>query len=536
MQNNGNKLRAFIITFVIMGILIAAGYFIFKNMQGNSNETKGDSLGKKFTSLFGLSKPTQLDSSKDINLPGSTTGTNADDTTGSDGAGSSGATDNTGQVPGSGSNTDGSGSATSGSSAGIAPKFNPFPYSGSGSYLGGGGITGGGVGGGGFTGGGGTGTGDGGYYDDIISRKTQCSDGIDNDGDGKKDAADAGCHTDLKASNTSSYFAGWDDEKSENDPIVVGGDTKNKCEVTIVFDDIKNAPNTDKKRMEELLRLFYRIAPNLATAEDIKQEVANRKTYENVISKSKEYTAQCYKERETLGPSRALANGKEYMLESRKTEYGNTTKIPPSETFLPGDKGVSFKTPHITVSDSYRGKYFTEHDGDLIINTAAIKQKDRGGASGAIAAHILQNMHDYGIVKKYIPGKLSFQIPSGALTDPDTINAFKGDENYEKVLKILLRETGRYLETLEPGRRAWSDRSGKNENLETFYGFVGENSWDYWGYVRVKEALNLYLVSSENADTRKVDFGKITWFSGASEFVDIPMNSYKNFEDAWGIK
>ncbi len=77
--------------------------------------------------------------------------------------------------------------------------------------------------------------------------------------------------------------------------------------------------------------------------------------------------------------------------------------------------------------------------------------------------------------------------------------------------------------------------SGKNENLETFNGFI-DGPDNYWGYVRTKEALNLYLASSDNADTRKVDFGKITWFSGTSEFVNTPMNSYKNFEDAWGIK
>jgi hypothetical protein len=45
--------------------------------------------------------------------------------------------------------------------------------------------------------------------------KTQCSDGIDNDGDGKIDAADPGCHTDGKPNNPSSYDANDNDESDK---------------------------------------------------------------------------------------------------------------------------------------------------------------------------------------------------------------------------------------------------------------------------------------------------------------------------------
>lgn len=538
MQNNGNKLRAFIITFIIMGLLIVAGYFIFKNMKSD-NTTKGDSLGKKFTSLFGLSKQTSIDISKDVALPGSDTINNSDNTN-TNGVNPDGTMSNpSNNTQGSGSTTNGSTTTNQGVGSSATPKLNPFPYSGVGSYLGGG-FTGGGFtgGGSGFTGGG-VDTGGGGYgIGDIITTKTQCNDGIDNDKDGKIDKADAGCHTDLKATNASSYFAGWDDETSENDPIAVDKDkNKNKCEVNVVFND------TDKARLEELSRMFYRLAPNLATEEDIKLEVANQKNYTNVIGKAKEYTAQCYKERETLGPSRALINGKDFMLESRKTAYANTTKIAPSETFLPGDKGESFKKPYITISNSYRSKYFEEvgtgKDKDLVINKGVIKTKDRGEAAGTIAAHILQYMHDFGIIKRYIPGKPVVPIPSDVLwannqQNADKMNAFKGDENYEKVLKILLRETGKYLDTLAAGRQEWSDRQG-GDKLESFVGFVSENNSDFWGYVKVKEALNLYLASSDNDDTRKVDYGKITHFSGASEFETTPVNAYKTFEDAWNV-
>jgi LPXTG-motif cell wall-anchored protein len=44
--------------------------------------------------------------------------------------------------------------------------------------------------------------------------KTQCSDGVDNDGDGLIDAADPGCHTDGKPNNPASYDATDNDESN----------------------------------------------------------------------------------------------------------------------------------------------------------------------------------------------------------------------------------------------------------------------------------------------------------------------------------
>jgi hypothetical protein len=45
----------------------------------------------------------------------------------------------------------------------------------------------------------------------------ECSDGIDNDGDGLGDYADPGCHTDTNASNPSTYDPLDDDEKDDED-------------------------------------------------------------------------------------------------------------------------------------------------------------------------------------------------------------------------------------------------------------------------------------------------------------------------------
>lgn len=531
MQNNGNKLRAFIITFIIMSVLIAAGYFVYTKIN-TKNDTKGDSMVKKFTSLFGTSKNQPADNIKDVNLQNNDT--DKDQTTGDTTSSGISQTYGAGDSPNTNpqnTNTDPNKTNTQ------TPKLNPFPYSGSGSYSGsilsGGGFSGGGYtgGGSGFTGGGYTGGG-GGYTGGgaVTLTKTQCNDGLDNDGDGKKDIADPGCHTDSKASNVSSYFAGWDDERSDSDFTQEDEKNKTKCEVNITFDD------EDKKRLDELTRMFYKIAPYLATDEDIKLEVANRKSYENIISRSKEYTAQCYKERANLGPSRSLSNGGSYMLESKKNGYENTSKVTPSDTFLPGDKGVSFAKPYITLASSSQNSYFKDFNGDLIINHAIIKAKDRGQGSAAVAAHILQTMHDLGIAKKYIPGSIS--IPQDVLTinNAAKINEFKSsNENYEKLLKLLLRETGAYLETLDPGRQEWKDRKG-GDDLPTFIGFVSEEESDYWGYVNVKMILNLYLASGANDNERKVDFGSTTWITGKqTEYETKQINDYEAFEKVFEI-
>jgi LPXTG-motif cell wall-anchored protein len=56
--------------------------------------------------------------------------------------------------------------------------------------------------------------------------KAQCSDGIDNDGDKKIDAADPGCHTDGKPNNPGSYDANDNDETDSGNKGGGGGGTK----------------------------------------------------------------------------------------------------------------------------------------------------------------------------------------------------------------------------------------------------------------------------------------------------------------------
>jgi LPXTG-motif cell wall-anchored protein len=57
----------------------------------------------------------------------------------------------------------------------------------------------------------------------------QCSDGVDNDGDGVADAQDPGCHTDNNAGNPDSYRASDDDETDRAARGDTGGSGTPEC-------------------------------------------------------------------------------------------------------------------------------------------------------------------------------------------------------------------------------------------------------------------------------------------------------------------
>jgi len=53
---------------------------------------------------------------------------------------------------------------------------------------------------------------------------TQCTDGIDNDGDSVIDTNDPGCHTDNNAANAASFDPTDNDERDRRAPVVPSGD------------------------------------------------------------------------------------------------------------------------------------------------------------------------------------------------------------------------------------------------------------------------------------------------------------------------
>lgn len=507
MQNNSNKYRAFIITFIVVMVLLIVGYFLLRGM--GSSTTKGETLTQKFSSLFGISKQKQIDTVVDTgvnkNEPG-VTPINIDN-----------------QTPDS---TPQKGTVSQQGSDISTPGLNPFPFNGS-SYV----------------------------YNPISDQKSQCSDGIDNDGDGAIDGKDAGCHTDIDATNSSTYDQWLNDENAESGPNIVIDKPVNSGSCV----PNRNIPLTadEQKRMNELLRDFYRLAPNLATAEDITIEKGNAKSYQETIDKASEYTNQCYSERNKNWPSASsapivmnkqeYANGSssgvmdstggekitippgKYMLEVKKSPLFTSNKITPSDSFIPSFNGIKFEIPTVLPTPLLRESWFEKggyHGNHNDVRMSLIVQYADGDAAGmAIASHVLQGMKDVGILKYYLP-------------DTNYPQA-----NYDLVLKILREETSKYMNTLNPARSAWSghDSLSSFENWATNPANTGETQQYGHGYFRTIELLDLYIKSGSTDELRRVDVGSASWifkyngdwYNGLYEKKNI--NPYQSFEEAYDI-
>jgi hypothetical protein len=134
---------------------------------------------------------------------------------------------------------------------------------------------------------------------------TQCDDGVDNDGDGKVDAEDPDCHTDGDINNE--YIPTWDSEK--NPPT---SPYENTCKIIdsnpLVFTDV------EKAQLDELLRKFYLIAPNLRTEDDINIAYSEITQYQNFSDHLKTLINQC--KVQTSDPVYIAAGGP-------TTKYGN---------------------------------------------------------------------------------------------------------------------------------------------------------------------------------------------------------------------
>jgi hypothetical protein len=150
---------------------------------------------------------------------------------------------------------------------------------------------------------------------------TQCDDGADNDGDGKVDAEDSGCHTD--GDMTKEYVPTWDSEKTPpTSPY------ENTCKVIdsnpLEFTDV------EKAQLDELLRKFYLIAPNLRTEDDINIAYSEITQYQNFSDHLKTLINQCYKQ--TADPAYLAAGGPTTRFGNPWYEYstqrGSYIKLP----------------------------------------------------------------------------------------------------------------------------------------------------------------------------------------------------------------
>ena len=123
---------------------------------------------------------------------------------------------------------------------------------------------------------------------------SQCSDGIDNDNDGKIDSADSNCHIDGDLSKE--YISTHDSEiDSPVTPYV------NECLLIDTHPLSEFFTPAEKSKLAELLRKFYLIAPNLKTEDDINIAYSEITQYNNFSDHLGVLIKQCYTE--TSDPS-----------------------------------------------------------------------------------------------------------------------------------------------------------------------------------------------------------------------------------------
>lgn len=250
--------RAFIITFIIVLVLLIAGYFLVVKrgvLKNNSSTT-----GKTFTPLLGTPKEKDVITGDNIDVDIPTPQVN-NDPTGS-GAGS--------QTPGD-TGTTGSGVNTNTPVVNLPttnrPRYTPpnlsFPTPNT--------IP---------------------YNTTDTANLAQCEDGRDNDGDGFVDAKDKDCHFDGNAQNTNSYVPKDNTELGTGTPGTTTSGTpgKNSCDVDQI--PLKFTPE-EQARLNELTREFYRLASSLKTENDIVAEIASKEGYLDTIENAKSLTLQC---------------------------------------------------------------------------------------------------------------------------------------------------------------------------------------------------------------------------------------------------
>jgi len=253
----------------------------------------------------------------------------------------------------------------------------------------------------------------------------QCSDTIDNDGDGLIDAADPQCHTDGDANNPNSYVTTI---KSEQGSIDIPCEVTNSCSSSNPIPTVKpecsdnidndedglidvadpschtdfNASNSDsynkslnneaalanvtpnkcqildqyplefndaeKIQLATLLRKFYLIAPNLKTADDNVAVYAEISKYKQFIKQVSDLTQTCYEETDNESGYEAFCNEPANKKNKNLCPKNSSGSLDLSalDTAYTGPK-AAYGNPWF--KDSDRGSYFNNSDISNLANS-----------------------------------------------------------------------------------------------------------------------------------------------------------------------
>ena len=308
MEENRKKSKALIITIIAVIILLIIAYLLFFRNNGNygiqssSTTTSGSAASTikdffaqifnpkaKQTNVTTVTTTTKTPGQNTSSTTG-TTGTNAGVGTGTPGTGGAlgttgGLGNGTGLAAGTGANNGtGLGTGTgidsgtgltsntgSGANAGYTATLQPLPTP--------------------------TDTNNGGpagtttQSSQGINPFPQCSDGIDNNGNGLIDIQEPGCHTDFNPSNTTSYDPSLNDESRTNPNIAASNPNQCPSDDPLVF------TATEQAQLADLLTQYYAIAPNLKTSDDLALLQSNIATDQSLIDQANSLTSQCNAEK-----------------------------------------------------------------------------------------------------------------------------------------------------------------------------------------------------------------------------------------------
>ncbi len=314
MERNPKKSKALIITFIVVLLLLLAGYFALKNSDKIFG-TKSGTVSKIFAPLLGTSKGKNV---TDINTVDNNNGAGNQNTSG-----------DTDQNQGMGSGiSSGNGGSNSGNQNGsqtsvtptIVPPFIPLPPP--------------------------TGTPTGGTtckdangntvpcINNPPASITECSDGVDNDADQLMDIADPGCHTDFNASNNLSYDSSLNDEsrKKDNSQTAIGG---------MCPDDPLVFTEDEKAELAVLLRQYYLLAPSLRIEDDVTLLDYDNQTNEELVKQATTLISDCKAQKSRpgyTGPKEVKDNPYYQSAGTSVTSTGSTTTTTSSGTVtcIPG--------------------------------------------------------------------------------------------------------------------------------------------------------------------------------------------------------
>ena len=193
---------------------------------------------------------------------------------------------------------------------------------------------------------------------DFYSNITECNDGLDNDADKNVDIADSGCHADFDETNESSYNPKINSESRA--PIA---ETDDHCKA--LDENPLKFTDAEKRKLNALLRQFYRIAPLLKTQDDINDEYSAKEGYIDLYKEAVSLTKQCYDQQyptENNAARVAIGATPNYTgpLEKKTNPY-----------FAPD--GVQNSTSYIT--QKYRESKFTSLQNALIANQMVVINK-----------------------------------------------------------------------------------------------------------------------------------------------------------------